>query len=201
MHKVSIIPRGVAALGYTLQRPEGDRYVVTQSELESRIQVLLGGTIAEELLFDDVATGARNDLERATEIARSMVMEYGMSRLGRVNYRENSGAVFLATDALPHRERCHSEQTAREIDEEVKRILGVLQDKVRGILDSRLAALTALTERLVEKETIDTDELKQVVEASCSTPLIVLGTDAAPKHTPAGKGDSRRESPLAEPGA
>ena len=86
VHKVSIIPRGLAALGYTMQRPEGDRYLMTQGELESRIQVLLAGTIAEEMIFDDVSTGAQNDLERATEIARSMVMDFGMSRLGRVNY-------------------------------------------------------------------------------------------------------------------
>ena len=89
VHKVSIIPRGLAALGYTMQRPEGDRYLLTQSELESRIQVLLAGTLAEEMIFGDVSTGAQNDLERATEIARSMVMDYGMSRLGRASYRES----------------------------------------------------------------------------------------------------------------
>ena len=89
VHKVSIIPRGLAALGYTMQRPEGDRYLMTQSELESRIQVLLAGTVAEEMIFNDISTGAQNDLERATEIARSMVMDFGMSRLGRVNYRES----------------------------------------------------------------------------------------------------------------
>ena len=89
VHKVSIIPRGLAALGYTMQRPEDDRYLLTQSELESRIQVLLAGTIAEEMVYDDVSTGAQNDLERASEIARAMVMDYGMSRLGRVTYRES----------------------------------------------------------------------------------------------------------------
>ncbi|HKD38254.1 MAG TPA: ATP-dependent zinc metalloprotease FtsH, partial [Pirellulales bacterium] len=88
VHKVSIIPRGLAALGYTMQRPDDDRYLMTQSELEARIQVLLAGTITEEIIFDDVSTGAQNDLERASEIARSMVMDYGMSRLGRVSYRE-----------------------------------------------------------------------------------------------------------------
>ncbi len=82
VHKVSIIPRGLAALGYTMQRPDDDRYLMTQSELESRIQILLAGTITEEIIFDDVSTGAQNDLERASEIARSMVMDYGMSRLG-----------------------------------------------------------------------------------------------------------------------
>ena len=89
VHKISIIPRGLAALGYTMQRPEEDRYLVTRSELEARIQVLLAGTVAEELVFEDISSGAQNDLERATEIARSMVMQFGMSRLGRVNYKES----------------------------------------------------------------------------------------------------------------
>jgi cell division protease FtsH len=120
VHKVSIIPRGLAALGYTLQRPEGDRYLMTQSELESRIQVLLAGTIAEEMIYQDISTGAQNDLERATEFARSMVMEYGMSRLGRVNYRESNRSPFLAMSGGDERLRSHSEQTAREIDQEVK---------------------------------------------------------------------------------
>ena len=99
VHKVSIIPRGIGALGYMMQRPEGDRYLMTQGELESRMQVLLAGTIAEELIFHDVSTGAQNDLERASEIVRSMVMEYGMSRLGRVNYRESSPLAVLGRSA------------------------------------------------------------------------------------------------------
>ena len=123
VHKVSIIPRGLAALGYTMQRPEGDRYLMTQSELESRIQVLLAGTVAEEMIFDDVSTGAQNDLERATEIARSMVMDFGMSRLGRVNFRESRQLAFLAGGDDFARERSHSEQTAREIDQEIARII------------------------------------------------------------------------------
>ena len=161
VHKVSIIPRGLAALGYTMQRPEGDRYLMTQSELESRIQVLLAGTVAEEMIFDDVSTGAQNDLERATEIARSMVMDFGMSRLGRVNYRESRRAAFLAGQAeLRRAERTHSEQTAREIDEEIKHIIEQSLEKVRHILESRRKALVALAERLIEKETIDNGELK-----------------------------------------
>ena len=121
VHKVSIIPRGLAALGYTLQRPEGDRYLMTQSELESRIQVLLAGTVAEEMIFDDVSTGAQNDLERASEIARSMVMDFGMSRLGRVNFRERPGSPLprRRPGRLSPRAR-HSEQTAREIDQEIR---------------------------------------------------------------------------------
>ena len=124
VHKVSIIPRGLAALGYTMQRPEDDRYLLTQSELESRIQVLLAGTITEEIVFDDISTGAQNDLERASEIARSMVMDYGMSRLGRVNYRESNRSPFLTGGGNDFgRERGFSEQTCREIDEEVNRII------------------------------------------------------------------------------
>jgi cell division protease FtsH len=180
VHKVSVIPRGLAALGYMLQRPEGDRYLLTQAELESRIQVLLAGTMAEELTFADVSTGASNDLERATEIARSMVMEYGMSRLGRVNYRENSRSPFL-TGSYEPREHFHSEQTAREIDEEVKRIVSESLEKVRHILEVRRAALEALAKRLIEKEVIDAVELKEIIDANSTSPLIVPGTATSPK--------------------
>ena len=179
VHKVSIIPRGLAALGYTLQRPEGDRYLMTQSELESRIQVLLAGTIAEEMIYQDISTGAQNDLERATEFARSMVMEYGMSRLGRVNYRESNRSPFLAMTGGDERPRSHSEQTAREIDQEVKRIIDEAIDKVRHILDSRRAALLALTDRLMEVESVDATELKKIIDESSPGPLVVPGTAAA----------------------
>jgi cell division protease FtsH len=177
VHKVSIIPRGLAALGYTLQRPEGDRYLLTQGELESRIQVLLAGTAAEEMTFDDVSTGAQNDLERASAIARSMVMDYGMSRLGRVNYRESSRSPFLSSGEMT-REHSHSEQTAREIDQEVKRIIDESMEKVRHILETRVASLRALSSRLIEKEVIDSDELKRIIEENSSSPVIVPGTAA-----------------------
>jgi cell division protease FtsH len=178
VHKVSIIPRGLAALGYTMQRPEDDRYLLTQSELESRIQVLLAGTIAEEAVYADVSTGAQNDLERASEIARSMVMDYGMSRLGRVTYRESPRSPFLAAAGgdLPAA-RSHSEQTAREIDEEVRRVIDEAMVKVRRIIDTRRVALEAVTRRLMECEVIDGAELKQIVEASTAAPLLVPGTD------------------------
>ena len=166
VHKVSIIPRGLAALGYTMQRPEGDRYLMTQSELESRIQVLLAGTAAEEIVFGDVSTGAQNDLERATELARSMVMDYGMSRLGKVNFRESRRAAFLAGGEDFPRERTHSEQTSREIDEEIARIVDQSLRRVRDILQTRRKALVALAERLIEKEVIDTEELRKIVEAN-----------------------------------
>jgi cell division protease FtsH len=197
VHKVSIIPRGLAALGYTMQRPEGDRYLLTQGELESRVQVLLAGTIAEEMTFDDVSTGAQNDLERATEIARSMVMDYGMSRLGRVNYRESGRNAFLAGGDQFPRERTHSEHTAREIDEEIQHIVDTSLEKVRHILETRREALVALAERLIEKEVIDTEELQAIVEANSPSPMIVPGTDEVAKP-PVAKEDDSPQSEAAE---
>ncbi len=196
VHKVSIIPRGLAALGYTMQRPEGDRYLVTQTELEARIQVLLAGSVAEELILDDISTGAQNDLERATEIARCMVMDFGMSRLGPVCYRERRRSPFLVGgDDLP-RERTHSEQTAREIDEEIQHIIQQALEKVREILRTRRQALEALAQRLIEKEVIDTDELKQIVEESSPGPAIVPGTEqTAPKRRPGAREDEGPSEP------
>ncbi len=177
VHKVSIIPRGLAALGYTMQRPEDDRYLMTQSELESRIQVLLAGTITEEIVFNDISTGAQNDLERASEIARSMVMDYGMGRLGRVNYRESGRSPFLTGGGGDMgASRSFSEQTCREIDEEVKRIIDVSIEKVRDILESRRASLELLAKRLLEREIIDASELKEIMDETSTSPAIVPGT-------------------------
>jgi cell division protease FtsH len=184
VHKVSIIPRGLAALGYTMQRPEGDRYLMTQSELESRVQVLLAGTVAEEIIFEDVSTGAQNDLERATEIARSMVMDFGMSKLGRVTYRESRRQAFLNSQNDLPSDRTHSEQTAREIDEQIRGIVERSLEKVRHILEARRPALVALAERLIEQETIDNSELKSIIEAASPNPMIVPGTAEAPKRRP-----------------
>ncbi|MCA9230480.1 MAG: ATP-dependent zinc metalloprotease FtsH [Planctomycetales bacterium] len=182
VHKVSIIPRGLAALGYTMQRPEQDRYLMTQGELESRIQVLLAGTVAEEMIFEDISSGAQNDLERATEIARSMVMDFGMSRLGRVNFRASNRSPFLAGGIDMPQMQSHSEQTAREIDEEVKRIVDEALDRVRRILSKRRAALEATSLALIEQEVIDSEELERIIQENSPSPLIVPGTDAEPKR-------------------
>src|SRR5487761_1189773 len=182
VHKVSIIPRGLAALGYMMQRPEGDRYLMTQPELESRIQVLLAGTLSEELIFNDVSTGAQNDLERATEIARSMVMDYGMSRLGRINFRESARSPFLTGSGDLPRERSYSEHTAREIDKEVQRIIEEAIEKVRRILQSRRPALVGLAKRLIEHEVIDADDLRQIIEENSPSPQIVPGTASERKR-------------------
>ncbi len=183
VHKVSIIPRGLAALGYTMQRPEGDRFLMTQSELESHIQVLMAGTLAEEMVYADISTGAQNDLERATAIARSMVMEYGMSRLGRINFRGTPRSAFLAWTAGDEGARNHSEQTAREIDEEVKRIINESIEKVRHILATRRTALESLTRRLIEVESVDATELKAIIEQNSPGPLVVPGT-TEPRRAP-----------------
>ncbi|HEX6963879.1 MAG TPA: ATP-dependent zinc metalloprotease FtsH [Lacipirellula sp.] len=182
VHKVSIIPRGLAALGYTMQRPEQDRFLMTKSELESRIQVLLAGTVAEEMVFEDISSGAQNDLERATEIARSMVMDFGMSRLGRVNFRESHRSPFLATGGDFGRSSSHSEHTAREIDEEVKRILDEMLERVRQILAERRQSLEAVTKSLMEQETIDSETLKEIIDETTSGARIVPGTAAEPKR-------------------
>jgi len=164
VHKVSIIPRGLAALGYTSQRPEDDRYLMTRKELEARIQTFLGGTIAEEMEFDAVSTGAQNDLERATDLARGMVMDFGMSRLGRMSFRDNPRASFLG-NGMPQ-QRLHSEETAREIDQEIKSIIDQLFQQTKTLLEDKKEILERLTERLLEKEIIENEELKEVIEES-----------------------------------
>jgi cell division protease FtsH len=197
VHKVSIIPRGLAALGYTMQRPEQDRFLMTQGELESRIQVLLAGTIAEEMVFADISSGAQNDLERATEIGRSMVMDFGMSRLGRVNYRESHRSPFLAVGGGDGRMSSHSEQTAREIDEEVRRLIDEGLERVRHILANRRAALDAISEELMKSEVIDSEMLTKIIEENSPSPMIVPGTDSEPKRTvklPEASGDAAASS-------
>jgi cell division protease FtsH len=176
VHKVSIIPRGVAALGYTMQRPEADRYLVTQPELEAQMQVLLAGTLTEEMIFRDISTGASNDLQRATDIARSMVMEYGMSRMGRVNYREGNRSAFLATGGNESFGRDYSEQTAREIDQEVKRLIDESSGQAKTILTERRAALEAIAQRLIEVEVVDAVDLTRIVDSTIGGPRVVPGT-------------------------
>ncbi len=161
VHKVSIVPRGLAALGYTLQRPDEDRYLVTQSQLESRIMVFLAGTIAEQLEFNDISTGAQNDLQRATDLARSMVMDYGMSRLGRISLRSLDKGM-LGEDAKTN--TCCSEQTAAKIDAEVQFIMETAFTETQKILQQNLFKLQALVECLLIKEVIDAEELGRILD-------------------------------------
>jgi cell division protease FtsH len=177
VHKVSIIPRGVGALGYVLQRPDEDRYMQTKTELESRIKVCLGGTLAEELIYHDIGNGATSDLEQANGIARNMVTRFGMSALGRVCYPEQTGGTFLPGVSFDG-ERKFSEQTAREIDLEVRKIVGEATDEVRGILVGRRAALEAVARTLMEREVIDGTELKALLEEHAPPIKLVPGSVA-----------------------
>ncbi len=162
IHKISIIPRGVGALGYVWRRPETDRYLETQTELESQIKVALGGTLAEELIFGEISNGASSDLVNANQTARRMVKEFGMSRLGRVNFRDVGTPAFLSGTGFSEADR-YSEQTAHEIDVEVRRILDSATQDVRDILHQRRPLLEAVAERLIEKEVIDGEELRRLL--------------------------------------
>jgi cell division protease FtsH len=167
VQKVSIIPRGIAALGYTLQRPTEDRYLMTKSELIDKLTMLLGGRVAEELAFEEVSTGAQNDLVKATDIARSMVKEYGMSEsLGLVAFERNREALYLQTPVFPAASE-YSEETSREIDAEIKRIVDETHQRAREILKEKKAQLDKVAQILLEREVITGEELKQLVsEAS-----------------------------------
>src|SRR5882724_545860 len=161
--KISIIPRGIAALGYTSQLPTEDRYLMTRSELLARICVLLGGRVAEEIVFGDISTGAQNDLQRATEIARTMITQFGMSeKLGLASFEGARTATFLMVPTQSSKE--YSEETARLIDEEVKQILTEAHTRARDLLISRRAALEELAKLLLEKEVVDRPELQAILK-------------------------------------
>ncbi|MEM9588889.1 MAG: ATP-dependent zinc metalloprotease FtsH, partial [Planctomycetota bacterium] len=176
VHKVSIIPRGLAALGYMMQRPETERYLMTRSELESQMKVMLAGTLAEEMIFQDISTGAQNDLERCTEVARSMVMDYGMSRLGRINLRRSTRSAFLAGSGGDGYQTMHSEDMAKLIDKEVSRIVEDSLIQTREILEQRREVLEAVTQRLLEVESMDAATLQELIEANSTGPWLVPGT-------------------------
>jgi cell division protease FtsH len=175
VHKISIIPRGVGALGYVLRRPEDDRYLMTQSELESQIKVALGGTVAEEIVYREISNGATSDLKEASRIARSMVKEFGMSRLGRV-YLGEAKQAFLPVFQPNEEDAGYSESVAREIDTEVARILDTAGQEVRAILQSRRGVLEAVAQRLIEKEVIDGVELREILQQYDPGPRLVPGT-------------------------
>ncbi|WP_394700205.1 ATP-dependent zinc metalloprotease FtsH [uncultured Desulfosarcina sp.] len=165
VHKISIIPRGIAALGYTQQQPTEDRYLMTRAELLDRLAVLLGGRVAEELVFDEISTGAQNDLQRATDIARSMVAEYGMSdRLGLVSYERPRQAMFLPDNFSSAKQ--YSEAKAAQIDDEVSRFVDEAHQRVRKILSARRPVLDDLARLLSLNESVQGDELRQMLSAA-----------------------------------
>ena len=188
--KISIIPRGVAALGYTQQQPTEDRYLLTQAELLDRLDVLLGGRAAEALVFGDVSTGAQDDLQRATSLARDMITRYGMSEaLGLGVYEAPRPLVFLDVPGAAARE--YSEDTAQAIDAEVRALLAAAHERVRGTLTERRAALEAIAGALLEREVIDRDELGRLVAQPAGSRLSL--------HDPARDGRATASVPAPGP--
>jgi cell division protease FtsH len=165
VHKVSIIPRGVGALGYTIQRPTEDRYLMTREELENKMTVLMGGRAAEHLVFGHWSTGAADDLAKVTDIARSMVTRYGMvEKLGGVSLEETPQS-FLGTPSLPPRHE-YSEQTAREIDCAVRELVNAAFDRATAILQAKRAVLEEGARQLLAKETLTEAELKALLQSA-----------------------------------
>jgi cell division protease FtsH len=179
VHKISIIGRGFGALGYTMQLPLEDRYLMTRKDLQSELAVLLGGRSAEEIAFGEISTGAQNDLQRATDIARSMVTEFGMSdELGVVNYNGHKRNAFLDMPFMQERGN-YAEDTAQKIDAEVKRILTEAHDEARRILREQRHVLDELSERLLVKEVVEGEELRSLMG-----PLPPKDPDAVPAEIP-----------------
>ena len=184
VHKISIIPRGMGALGYMLQLPEDDRELLTQSELQSRLAVLLGGVAAEQIVFNETSTGAQNDLQRASDIARRMVTEFGMSpRLGRMYYSEAQRSPFLAGSGGFVAQSVHSEATLREIDLEVRRLVDEACRTALETLTSQRETLDRLSADLVELETMSAEHMHRVIEQTRRAPrlMVVPASTAAPE--------------------
>jgi cell division protease FtsH len=163
VHKISIVQRGFGALGYTMQLPIEDRYLLTRTDLQNQMAVLLGGRTAEEIAIGEISTGAQNDLQRATDIARAMVTQFGMSEeLGTVNYEGSRRPTFLDIPMGPERGP-YGEETAQRIDAEVKRLLDDAHDRARQIIADRRDLLETVARTLLEKEVIEGDELRQLI--------------------------------------
>jgi cell division protease FtsH len=203
VHKITIVPRGRGALGYTMQLPTADQFLLTRSELIDRIRVLLGGRAAEEVIFGEVSTGAQNDLERATALARQMVATYGMSeRVGLANCVQRQPA-FLTGPDLQFQRDC-SEQTAREIDEEVKHLLDCCYVEAKEILTLHRDQLERIAAELFQRESLDGAEFYRLVGKEMPTakepvpPLEVAaavgGSRPTPKVTSGGAGFQTREA-------
>ncbi|MDD5505091.1 MAG: ATP-dependent zinc metalloprotease FtsH, partial [Candidatus Omnitrophica bacterium] len=160
LHKVSIMPRGASALGYTMELPIEDRYIISKTEITNRLIVLLGGRASEQIVFNEITTGAHNDLQVATETARRMVCEFGMSdRMGHITFGRKHHEVFLGRDIAE--DRNYSDETAQFIDKEISGIINDAYDYARGLLEKNKDKLTKLAELLLEKEVLTAQEARQ----------------------------------------
>ncbi|MGH9586992.1 MAG: ATP-dependent zinc metalloprotease FtsH [Acidobacteriaceae bacterium] len=173
LHKVTIIPRGMA-LGVTMQLPEDDKHTVTKDYLETQLSILMGGRIAEEIFLKQLTTGAGNDIERATELARKMVCEYGMSRLGPLTFGKKEEQIFLGREIAQHRD--FSEETARQIDAEVRNLVDEAYRSAYNILETHQDLMHRMSAALLERETIDANDIR----------LLIEGKDLPPFNKPQG---------------
>jgi cell division protease FtsH len=165
VHKISIIPRGIGSLGYTIQLPTEDRFLLTEAELLGKIEVLLGGRASEQVFFGEISTGASNDLARATDIARKMISEYGMSeRFQNVVLPSERSPVLLSGERSPG-QREYSESTQQYIDEEITRIIGARYARVLGFLQEKKATVDLVAKRLLEVETVGEEEFQALITA------------------------------------
>jgi cell division protease FtsH len=199
VHKISIIPRGRAALGYTLQLPEEDRFLMSKKELLNRISVLLGGRVAEELHFEDITTGAQNDLERATQIARQMVTEFGMSdRLGPVTLGKKHHEVFLGRDIME--DRNYSDEVAYAIDQEIRKIVDDCYDTVRALLVEHADSHRRISKILLEEEVIEGSRLDELLQKGLEEEDGPSGPDhggsESEEHAQGNSGDDPEEDTL-----
>ncbi len=177
VHKVSIIPRGVGALGYTIQRPTEDRYLMTRDELEAKMAVLLGGRASEKLIFEHLSTGAADDLAKASDIARSMVTRYGMiEKFGNVTFDRDRPHFLDNGMASPFSERSYSEDTAREIDIAIREIVEHAYERAGSILEANRKLLESSAKELLDQETLDEKALTRI-----KAQIVQPGEDPVPR--------------------
>jgi len=177
LHKVTIIPRGMA-LGVTMQLPEDDKHTVTKNYLETQLAILMGGRIAEEIFLKQMTTGAGNDIERATDLARKMVCEFGMSRLGPLTFGKKEEQIFLGREIAQHRD--FSEETARQIDAEVRSLVDEAYRSAWDILNNHQPVMHRLASALLERETLDANEIRLIIDGKDLPPLKPSGGSGTP---------------------
>jgi cell division protease FtsH len=177
LHKVTIIPRGMA-LGVTMQLPEEDKHTVTKDYLETQLAILMGGRCAEEIFMNRKTTGAGNDIERSTDLARKMVCEYGMSTMGPLTFGKKEEQIFLGREISQHRD--FSEETARQIDAEVRRLVDEAYRSAYTILDQNHDIMHRMASALLERETLDADEIKMIIDGKELPPMKSLGGPGGP---------------------
>jgi len=172
VHKISIIPRGIGALGYTQQLPTEDRYLMTRQELIGKIDVLLGGRMAKNIVFGEISTGAHNDLHRATDIARAMVLEYGMGKtLGLSTYPRQNRPLFLSPEQSPLVGKEYSEATAAKLDEEVKELIDERAAAVQELLSQNKALLEEIARELLQLEVMEAERFYEIIRGSATAQI------------------------------